>query len=509
MNKDMGLTTLKYKALIQQKYGITLPMTNDELLTMTTNVEHNCSSCGIAYTSTPALTLSEHAHLTCIKCAYQLRQSTRLVDIQDYAERLRKKFDYITCLEFNGLQKGSRFQCECGYSWKAKSIRLLKSKIGCPVCYKTEKAIGSTMSVSQLKAKLAKTNFAPIIDKTEPIFLRKKAQFFVRIQCKNCKNTHYANAFLATCSSYKCQCEQQTEYSDIESLLLSKLKTRLKLTKLIHKPISHSVEYCYQKRVRQFIPNFCYNDISIVVATENEISLNFDKFKLIAKTIIATKRKFKLYCVLPDSTVTLINVDWKKIKEFEPKHIRQPLSNCIRVLAFDPGSTNFAWSVIEVTRPFNARLLATGMLLNTIKEIKNHIDVQISAFEYEVTQLCTEYKVDHLIAERFMYRMGIKGITMELVNIMIGSLQTLWAARLTRPNTLLLVTAAQWKNEWNRLSDLKSFYNEAKCTVHQVDSIGIGLYGAACWLNVKPFCDIVNFEKELIQQIRECDLEKY
>ena len=105
--------------------------------------------------------------------------------------------------------------------------------------------------------------------------------------------------------------------------------------------------------------------------------------------------------------------------------------------------------------------------------------------------------------ERFMAR-GMKGTTIELVNIMIGYLSAMWKSRNKR--SFKLLTAAQWKNEWNRRSDLKEFYKKASCEVHQVDAIGIGMYGGAFWFDAEPFKDIKLFEKELVKQIEIADV---
>jgi len=100
---------------------------------------------------------------------------------------------------------------------------------------------------------------------------------------------------------------------------------------------------------------------------------------------------------------------------------------------------------------------------------------------------------------------GLKGTTIELVNIMIGIIYANLKGEASRKFTV--IPAAQWKNAWNRVIDLEGFYAKVSCAVHQADSIGIGLYGAYKWLNQTPYHNLTQLCKSLPRQISIANVE--
>jgi hypothetical protein len=134
------------------------------------------------------------------------------------------------------------------------------------------------------------------------------------------------------------------------------------------------------------------------------------------------------------------------------------------------------------------KILGSGKIVNTMRDLTRDVSGQTEAFVQEVETLIEHYDVNCLAAERFQSR-GFGGTTIELVNNMIGLLLTYVVAK--QPIVLTrLVTPAQWKNTWNRIGSLDDFYTHVSCSVHQCDSIGIGLYCLSEWLNL-PFQDFI------------------
>ena len=321
---------------------------------------------------------------------------------------------------------------------------------------------------------------------------------------------------IANISTFKCDCGHVFKTS-LKKLLKQKIGCDCKILKepvsdvdateaiklMASKGVNASIntkvviQYTFQSKQRTYYPTIAYKNLVLDVLTLEELVLNFEKMKSKAKAAIRQKFKHKL--MLESKILPLEWLKWKVDDVY--KYIRKRSINHLRILAFDPGSNNFAWSVLDVSRPFSVKLLGTGMLKNTVKELTGCVRQQYDDFIFEVSALCIEYEVDHIIAERFMHRPGIKGLTMELVGQMLGILLTKWIEWGKEPESMKLITASQWKNEWNRFSDLKAFYDKVGCTVHQVDSIGIGLYGAAYWLDEKPFETISVLESELLEQL--------
>jgi hypothetical protein len=167
----------------------------------------------------------------------------------------------------------------------------------------------------------------------------------------------------------------------------------------------------------------------------------------------------------------------------------------------DPGIANFAWAILKVRKPFTFRVIASGDLKHTVKALKGPMSIQASNFIKELKALRRKYQVDSVVMERYMSR-GHGGTNIELVNSMIGLTMGFFHDKSDR---FILLTSATWKNAWNRHSDLEAFYKKVKCTPHQVDSVGIGLYSAALWLGEKPFTffdpSVEKAEEALAKQI--------
>lgn len=160
-------------------------------------------------------------------------------------------------------------------------------------------------------------------------------------------------------------------------------------------------------------------------------------------------------------------------------------------LGLDPGTKNFAYGVVQV-RGDRYRILQHGMLLNPVYELKGHdVGRRVAKFKNEILSIRRTYGVEFATAERFMTR-GHGGTTIEAVSLMLGVVATIFKTNIH------FVTAAGWKNAWNKHYDLKRFYDEMKpygVQTHQVDAVSIALYGATTALKKPHFAMLSNIRR--------------
>lgn len=146
------------------------------------------------------------------------------------------------------------------------------------------------------------------------------------------------------------------------------------------------------------------------------------------------------------------------------------------ILGIDPGKTNAAYSIVRIKiKPFRYRILAHGMLKKPINDLTGHDMLKrMNAFKSEIRKLKKTYSVDSVIAERFMTRgASSQGTTIEVIAFMLACLAHVGIKKFQ------VITAAQWKNQWNRQNDLKAFYKSLPFPPHPIDATGIALYGAS------------------------------
>lgn len=159
----------------------------------------------------------------------------------------------------------------------------------------------------------------------------------------------------------------------------------------------------------------------------------------------------------------------------------------INVLGLDPGSKNFAYSVVSVSMkpPFRYRVKRVGMVNETITNIPSISPKSARKFKNMINKIVKDNGVDFIIAERFMNRGKMRGATGELVSIMLGTLLVGVPIK-----DMALITASQWKNAFNRRTSLDHIYSIVSVVPHVVDATGIALYGSVQYL---PFA-IKQFE---------------
>ncbi len=160
----------------------------------------------------------------------------------------------------------------------------------------------------------------------------------------------------------------------------------------------------------------------------------------------------------------------------------------------DPGDSNYGYSVIDYdikTTRFSIREL--GMFtcqINNLTEsfqkppkskrrkrivVPNYppFSHQLVLFRDEWINLIVKYKANTITSERFQAR-GLRGKSIELVSIMNAVIAL---EGMTHNVPVQLITASTWKNQVNRLFDLKLLYTKMRLTPHTIDSVFIAIDG--------------------------------
>lgn len=143
----------------------------------------------------------------------------------------------------------------------------------------------------------------------------------------------------------------------------------------------------------------------------------------------------------------------------------------MRILSVDPGTTNFAYSILDIKPNLNYKIRKIKMVEKTLTEPNVDIKDQYLLFEKEF--LLKVKNVDSFICERFQSR-GMKGNVIESVNMMIGMMVQHMAS--IQVKNIKLVTASTWKNRVNKITDLKEIYKLARVPNHITDAVCLGLY---------------------------------
>lgn len=147
----------------------------------------------------------------------------------------------------------------------------------------------------------------------------------------------------------------------------------------------------------------------------------------------------------------------------------------MKLLAIDPGDTNFGWAALKFSRQ-SVRVLRCGMLDETIKELKDSLVLQADAdaFIRRFAWLLRRSGASHVAGERYVPRR--QGLSNESVNMMLGAAVS-YCSTLSMPCSLFL--AATWKLRLKKVLDIELLYEQAKpVPVHVVDAVFIGLFAA-------------------------------
>lgn len=165
------------------------------------------------------------------------------------------------------------------------------------------------------------------------------------------------------------------------------------------------------------------------------------------------------------------------------------------LLSLDPGTSNYGYAVVSAQSIKNnqsskMKVLRSGRIHTTVRALNKGVLSQTRDYSNVIRGLMDEYKVTHVIAERYMSRrMG--GTTIEAVNLMIGVIIQLCVEKGIH---FLCIPASQWKNEINRNSPgyLEEEYRvgrQTKITPHTIDASMIALYGVGVMSGQNPFSE--------------------
>lgn len=495
------------------------------------STEHKCLSCRKKFLAAPEMMLRKKQAI-CTLCFYKYRGIAKITDEKDIKERLFYKFNNkISMINYRAVNLTAKYKCNiCNYSWSAKPAVTLATIFGCPACAKINKEKSKPISHKEFVIKLK--NLHPnikLLSKYTGLF---KSIIFKCSMCNSETTEEIAhNLVQRTYGCPNCKKPKKITYLGgrfpLKNINLNGQKVKVRgfepqaIKYLIrHKKIdpnkikvsiSHKIppiNYKYNGKIHNYFPDIQVDNTLIEVKSSYTLLYDLDRNKIKAKACIAKGFKFKFIVPDKDNKTIILPKNWYtwKQKDIE-NYLRRRWFKKIRVLAIDPGTTNCAWAVIEVNKT-TIKILASGQIIDTIKKIHENVFInkEVDNFYTEVFSIMEEYLVDTIIFERFMAR-GLKGTTIELVNIMLGIISGIIISRnIHWKHRLRAITPAEWKNSWNKSGNLLHFYKKVECSPHQVDAIGIGIYGAQTLLGIKPF---ENFnESELVKQINSNNFAK-
>jgi hypothetical protein len=147
------------------------------------------------------------------------------------------------------------------------------------------------------------------------------------------------------------------------------------------------------------------------------------------------------------------------------------------------------------------KILEYGTISNTIKNLSTDLNTQISAFSKELFHLINKHEVRYVVAERYQAR-GFKGISVELINTMLGIMVGL----LHDGNIdYKLILPSTWKNAANKQQiNLKSLYGRHKAYMspHEVDASIMSIYGGYITVapTLKPLAGLTNHVNRFINK---------
>ena len=179
----------------------------------------------------------------------------------------------------------------------------------------------------------------------------------------------------------------------------------------------------------------------------------------------------------------------------------------LRIFAHDPGSHNYGYAVVYGWMKDDRvkfRVETNGLCPCPINDLKDHRarQKQRTAYLQWARGMVEDYAIDGIFGERYMTR-GIKGPTVESVNMMLGLLQSLELKDAYIP-------AAVWKNAVGRQGiDLKVEYKLCRTAPHQLDASLIGVYAIHQAFNVKDYgtMGLKRFHR-LVDQVEETSTAK-
>jgi hypothetical protein len=171
----------------------------------------------------------------------------------------------------------------------------------------------------------------------------------------------------------------------------------------------------------------------------------------------------------------------------------------VRILGLDPGTNNFAYSVLSSDEELDEnglliyRIEKRGLILSTVRDLRSGaMRKQMATFHEAISEILAGNTLDLWIGERYMIRRGQGGSAIESINLMLGSL----VALLDVPCRVM--PASEWKNTVNKIAPLEETYEALsaggaqlktdpdRITVHEVDAAHIAAFGIGKALSAPP-----------------------
>lgn len=439
----------------------------------------------------------------CTKCRIK---NALAVERQLYQEGLCNRFDNLRIVEFAPtMLVQSKFRCLVGgHDFKARPYDVMSYKKDC--CPKCAKGKGKPIKSKAVLDALLKGRGVKSIGEFQGL---NKQRSFRCLRCREKTTTTPGRMMVNGCRMCKTKDEKLVALKrNVMKILTTAKGVSTSDVETFKLP---AIVYRWMGQDKEYLPDFLVKGRTVVLV--ESMHWLFHSFKAyVEKAKAAVKAGYRVrvavYAHDADDSIAanpsalLLEKDWYSKSEEEVRAYvwrKQLPVDRIRMLSVDPGTSNFAWSALEVRfDPLTVNVLATGMLQSPMKAMSGDIRLDVKGFKSEIRSIIEEYDLKFLAAERYMTR-GIKGTTIEAVNAMLGVLVTMFDQHPWQRYELVM--ASQWKNEWNRYSNLEGFYKLAKCEVHQADSMGIGLYCAYRWSAQKPFHDLKSRVRSLAKQL--------
>lgn len=434
--------------------------------------------------------------------------SRYLGGIDVFRKALAKVHPSLTVEQYTLRHSPARFSCTNGHSFTAVPYHLLQHKYGCRECsYKVRAAARRSKGEKAFRAIVAMEGKYEIIGKY------KGSRQPIKMRCLTCEaefEPHPNNMVNNHTGCPVCSAaEKHGSYSahkkvevagklfDLQGweglfLELANRDGSEDVANLIsQKEAPFRLAYKIGKKKHWFYPDFKRPDGSVIEVKSfytllKSLAVNKAKAKSLSKAGIAVD--FVVVTSL-DKLVRLPR-DWFTWKDgtlhaMSVKHEAKPMV----ILSVDPGSKNYAWSVVRIEAPAKFKLLEVGMLSNPITNLASvNFEREVAAFSDEIENLCLKHHVTHFAGERFMTR-GFGGDQIELVSFMHGIVMAIMHSgrdKRKKLNHNLLLTAAEWKNSVNKnVLVLDEAYEHI--TPHILDSACIGAYAYYRLLGVPPF----------------------
>lgn len=181
--------------------------------------------------------------------------------------------------------------------------------------------------------------------------------------------------------------------------------------------------------------------------------------------------------------------------------------NGLTVLATDPGSTNFGWSLLTYARG-QVQILECGLLTGMPTDLKVEMTEQRETFMKSWRALHRRCAPDVVTAERYMSQR--QGLSNERINYVIGAI---WA---TATTPLYVYNAASWKARLKTIlggdkQAIEHFYKEVGTTGesgvkdHAIDATLNGMYllERDFSANIAKIFASDKLRKKLVTQIRD------